>query len=119
MTPEERTTMIQIGKAVTKQGKTLEEMIKIIENHIKTPPKATLTPFDIPRPDTLSVVEQEISPQLFKMEIGFEQGMMWTAEQRKAHSVKLLRALEDIFRQFGVATMSGNFDKYGLQKLPV
>lgn len=113
MTPEERETMIKIGKAVTDQGKAIAEMLPVFKQiasflAVEKPAPIPST-FDIPRTPRVSVVEHEGLMNRFKMELAFDQGHEWSPEKRQDHAIALLTEMEDLLRQYGVTSLTGNY----------
>ena len=104
MTPEERELMIKIGKQITIQGEAIMEIKKSLAP--TAPVKST---FDIPQPPRVSIVDHDGLASRFKMEIGFEQGSLWSQEQRMDHSIKLLTEMEELLKDYGVINLTGNY----------
>lgn len=109
--------MITIAKGTQAATEAIAQMRPILEciadgmNLIRD--NAALTSHSLFMPSKLSVVDHEGMVNRFHMEIGFEQGETWTVEKRQEHSMRLLAELEDLFTEYGVITLKGDYHKYG------
>jgi|CXWL01.1.fsa_nt_gi hypothetical protein len=108
MNEDERNTMITIGKAVTELAATVKKMQESMA------PTAPVPSTLVPQPPRVSVVDHEGPASCFKMEIGFEQGKQWSQEQRQDHCIKLLTEVEELFREYGVEKLVGNYTRHGV-----
>lgn len=114
MSPEERETMITIGKAVTENGKAIGQLAPVLKQIADFFAGATrVAPIVSPimQPPRVSVVEHEGIMNRFKMELAFDQGEMWSPEKRQDHALALLADMEDLLKEYGVTRLVGNYDR--------
>lgn len=105
--------MIKMAKEITENGKESRALMNQLLDNRERSSKAPFIPSPM-QPPRVSVVDHEGLASRFKMEIGFEQGKQWSQEQRQDHCIKLLTEVEELFREYGVEKLVGNYTRHGL-----